>query len=228
MRHLTLLLPALLLLSACSSTGQSLSENLKNPLFAEYYYQDLATTLADVEINATLPGNAALLKDPARKALLEQQKTQATQNASTAQKVRDRASTGDFVSANESEQGTVMLVDGTLFTNPAFNSPAGPSLHIFLTTVIDPTDKPSAFPDSSALDLGLVNQPYGTSSYTLPSGAAKTHYRTVVLYDTMLRSIYGFAQLSDGPDVQFSEPSASTASSAPASSAPASSASSSK
>ncbi len=191
------LLPCLLLLAACSGNTPSLSKNLENPLYAEYYYNDLASTLANIEILKDRKDNAELLKDTAVVDVMHEAKDSATAAAAAARKIRDKAAVGDFIPASESEQGLIMLLGDMFYTGPSFNSPPGPSLHFYISNVLDPRE--GVFPDPTAIDIGAVEQPYGAAAYPLPS-SVKGRYKTVVLYDTVLKRVFGFAQLDYGPD----------------------------
>ena len=67
-------------------------------------------------------------------------------------------------------------------------------MRVYLTTAVDP--RGVNFPDASALSLGLLQTPYGAQEYAFDESDSNPEFRTVVLYDTRLERIYGFAQLS--------------------------------
>lgn len=192
------LLACALLLAGCAPASLPLDTLLQNPLYAEFYYNDLADRMATIEVNATAPANAAILENAELKATLTAAREQAATKAAEARSARDRGATGGFVPVLEQPSGQVMLIDGVLFTGPTFNTPPGADLQLYLSPAIDPRDV--VFPDTAAVSLGPVQQHYGAGAYRAVAAPAGTHWRSVVLYDRALRRIYGFVQLADGPD----------------------------
>ena len=89
--------------------------------------------------------------------------------------------------------GQALALEGHLYFGPTFLTLPGPSLHVFMTKAVDPRDV--AFPDPSAVDLGLLKTPYGTQSFDMPATVTLPGYRTVVLWDTRLKRLSAFAQL---------------------------------
>lgn len=195
----------LLLLSAIALTGcsgsASLESLLQNPLYAEYYHNDLADRLATIELQGDYPANKPVMDNAELLSLAREAREQAVVEAATARKARDRGATGGFVPVAEQVSGQVMLVDDTLFTGPTFNTPPGVDLQLYLSVAIDPRDV--VWPDDSAVALGNVQQHYGAGAYSASADAPEgKQWRTVVLYDAALKRIYGFVQLSYGPEAE--------------------------
>lgn len=200
MRTTPLFLLLSLALVGCSSAGQAtLDQHLQNPLFAEQYWGDYAQRLADIEIYKDLPHNKEIVEDTKRLASLRSLKEEALSKHRAATKTRDRAATAMMTTLSELSQGEVMLVDNVLYTDPLFDTPPGPDLHMYVSEITDPRDV--EFPDPTAIDLGVVYQPYGAGAYPIPErpSDAKRLY-TVILYDKELKRLYAFAQLQLGPD----------------------------
>ncbi len=196
-----LLFVASIALSACGAPTSSMThdESMRNPLYAEYYWNDLVDTLTNIEIDATRKENAEFLKEKGNLDRLHSLKEDALAAAKKERAKRDDGASGPFARDTEETQGFIMLLDNVLYTNPSFNTPPGPSLHIYLSPVVDPRD--AVFPDPDATDLGLLQQPYGAQTMVLSKEPAKKPH-VVVLYDTVLKRIYGFAQLSYGPNAE--------------------------
>lgn len=185
------------LLTGCTPGAVSLDKLLKNPLYAEYYYSDLADRLATIEINREVTQNKPITDNAELMRILTETKDRATANAAAAQKARDRAGVGGLVPVLEDVRGQVMLIDGTLFTGPTFDTPPGVDLQLYLSPSIDPRDV--VFPDDGSVAIGPVTHHYGAAAYDAPHGH---QWRTAVLYDLALHRIYGFAQLTYGPDAE--------------------------
>ncbi len=101
---------------------------------------------------------------------------------------------GPIIAVKEDVTGYVLHLDCTVFFSSDFTTSPGPSLRVFLTTTVDPRDV--TFPDKSAVDLGPLQSAYGAQQYSMPGDDSAGALRTFVLFDTRLKSIYGFAQLS--------------------------------
>ncbi len=188
------------LVAACTSPNLSLKEQLQNPLFAEIYYNDLVDTLTNIEIGQDRADNIEFMKNKAAVARMRKVKESALKSSQEARSAHDRGLSGSFVSASETVNGEVLIVDDMLYTDPTFNTPPGSQLHLYLTSVLDPRDVP--FPAKDDTDLGALEHPYGASSLKLSLVKGDPKPRSVVLYDTLLSRIYGFAQLSAGPDAE--------------------------
>ena len=171
------------------TSGSANSDVLRNPLYAEWYYKDLVEDMMNLEIQ-----NDPIMQDEKKKAVIDATRQDALEHAKAATKRRQSGLSGHFTAGQEDSKGQVLLLSGILNLGPDFDVVPGPSLHLYLTTAVDPRD--IKFPDPSALDLGVMHGPYGAQYYLLPRGQQDMLYRTVVLWDSKLERIYGFAQLS--------------------------------
>jgi len=187
--RLLLLLPVLLL-GACSR-GEISTETkalLENPLYAEWYYNDIVDDLTTLAIR-----NDPMLKDAARKAAADAARKEAAEKSREVVQQRQKGRLGQFRGPEQIVEGKALLLGDTLFFGPDFLSIPGPELHVYLSEMLDPRE--AAFPDASVLDLGLLKSPYESQNYTIVEPKDLTNYRTVVLWDTKLRRLYAFAQL---------------------------------
>lgn len=186
-----LLASSVCLLSACgsqSSQSQSFQKQLENPLFAERYYKDMVDGLTEIEIQE--PETVGKLES-----LITPAKNSAMTKAEEAVRKEHGGTMGRFVSVKANPQGLALLMGSTLFLSTDFVTVPSPNLHLLLTTLVDPRGVP--FPDPTVIDVGLMQSPYGAQSYAVPVKDEDLKlYRTVVLYDTQLKRMYGFAQLA--------------------------------
>jgi hypothetical protein len=189
-RTLLLILP-LLVLSACQKAGnvQTLDEHLTNPLFAERYAESVVDRLVELEIVKD-----PLLEDPAKKAYLDAQRKRWLEVTRDARAAQREGTSGNFISMGEFAKGEVLYARDTLSFDSLFEVDPLPSLHVFLTTVVDPRDV--SFPDETALDLGPLGTPFGAQQYSVPPVENPLAYRTVVLWETKLERLHSFAQLN--------------------------------
>jgi hypothetical protein len=165
----------------------TLQDLLRNPLYAEYYYDDLTDFTVDLVLH-----NDPILEDSNINETVNRVRTRALQHAKRAVDAQNRGKRGSFVSDKRIALGEALLLDSVLYFGPTFNAPPGPSLSVYLTTIIDPRD--GEFPDPTAVRIGGIKNQYGAQSFALPvhTGSGET-LRTAVLWDDTL---YGFAQLS--------------------------------
>ncbi len=195
MKHArALLLATPLFLAACSGStpanSVSLDESLQNPLFAQRYYTDLSEQMVSLELRKD-----PILQKADKKSLVERTRIQATKHAEEAAARQGKGMNGSLMSPKDLTIGTVTFLDGALFFSTDFIATPGPSLHVYLTNAVDPRDV--RFPDETAIDLGALKNPYGAQTYVLSKKDATRTYRTAVLWDNALGSLYGFAQLQD-------------------------------
>jgi len=187
MRHTTLACASLsaLLLAACTSSGTlTLKDHLKNPLFAERYAEAMVDRLVEMEIT----------KDPSLETPSVQERLDSERQL-WLQIARDaRHMEGNLIPMGEFAKGDVLYVPGSLYFGTLFEVDPLPSLHIYLTTVVDPRDV--TFPDDTAMDLGTLQSAYGPQRYAVPKVDNPLLYRTVVLWDTVFNRLHSFAQLS--------------------------------
>ena len=191
-RSIALLAP--LFLVACN--GNSLNQNhealLNNPLYLEQYSEQLVDTMVNLEVYGD-----PLIEDESKKKIADDSKKYWLAEAKKSRKAQRQSSKGSFIMIKEYVAGEVMLTkDGSaVHFGPTFTVTPGPSVHVVLTTAVDPRDV--EFPDESAIDIGEVLMPYGAQSYYLTEKVADPiKYRTVVLWDSKLNRLYGFAQIS--------------------------------
>jgi hypothetical protein len=182
---------SLLFLAGCSNgTSVSLSDQMRNPLFAERYWSELTDRMVTIQLN-----NPELSKDEDKYALVDGTRQDALAKAQAATAKRKLGMIGNFISMNESVDGLVLLMEDALHIGPGFASYPGPSLHLYITTIVDPRE--GKFPDETSIDLGVLQSPYDTQSYPLPTlEKSLDQYRTAVLWDTELERLYAFAQLA--------------------------------
>jgi len=184
---------ALLALTACQSTSNSqehtLNYLLENPLYAERYAESMVDTMVNLEIY-----NDPTIEDENKRKIADTAKEKWLKIAQEARKEQRKGAKGQFIPAQEYAAGEVLYLNDTIFLAPDFDSSVGPSMHFFLTTVVDPRDV--EFPDETAMDIGEIQSNLGTGRYSVPTVENPKSFRTLVLWDTKLERIYGFAQLN--------------------------------
>jgi hypothetical protein len=184
---------ALLALTACQNSGvskeQELSYLLENPLFAERYSEAMVDTMVELEIYED-----PIIQDEAKMKIIDKTKEDWLKVAKKSRADQRKGSKGSFTPITEFTAGEVLYSEGSLFLAPDFASAPGPSLHFYLSAVVDPRD--GDFPDESAIDLGLMRSNLGTGRYEVITEEDPIKYRSLVLFDTELERLYGFAQIS--------------------------------
>ena len=190
----SLLLP--LALAACAQPAATpdltFDQRMRNPLFAERYWDEMADRMANLQISKD-----PLMENADKAAIADRARQSAIELSQLSRQKRLEGIFGGFVTVNEATEGYALLVDRTLYLSTTFTTYPGPSLYLFLSPDVDPRE--SDFPNDNTLALGALQSPYGAQSYTLPAlkeGEEDPGYRTVVLWDTKLERLYGFAQLS--------------------------------
>jgi hypothetical protein len=184
------ILAVTLLLSACNAGGAtSISVEIDNPLTASRYGDELADRLANLIIQ-----NDPIIEKPGMKDTIARKISEAKNIATSARALQDRGMMGALIPEKQNMVGYALYVNDTLYFSSDFETDPGPSLHVFLSKVVDPRD--ATFPDESAIDLGEIQTPYGPATYDVPDQDKPELLRTLVLYDTTLERLYGFAQLS--------------------------------
>lgn len=183
---------ACVLLSNCSGRVRSqftLEDRLRNPLFAEQYWADTVKSMVDIAIK-----NDPLLQDSWKKSVVDSVRETALQEAKGIDAKRREGTSGFFIGQVVKTEGHVLYVDDTLYVGTNFFTTPGRSLHLYLSTVVDPRDVD--FPDDTSMDLGSLESPYGPQQYTVGAVENPLLYRTVVIWDTELERMHGFAQLN--------------------------------
>ena len=183
-----------LLLTACATSHASprtstLQERLLNPLYAERYWSEMSEHMADF-----IRTNDPMAKDPVKGAIIDGERTHALAQVEAARALKHEGISGIFLAAKEEVTGEALLRDKTLSLSSNFLAYPDPSAHVLLTTITDP--RGVRFPDTSSLDLGQLQSPYGDQEYVIPDDRVNKDFRTVVLYDTTLNVVLSFAQLS--------------------------------
>ncbi len=185
-----------LLLAGCATQAVTpltlpLQERLRNPWVAERYWSELTEHMADA-----IRRKDPMTKDPVKAAILEGERVRALERLAQARAMQTRGVSGQMITPdfNEDVHGHALLVDGVLYFDTTFLTYPGPSIHVFLTTMVDPRD--GKFPDATAVDLGELQTAYGAQQYTVAPGKTNDAFRTVVLYDTRLEKLIGFGQLA--------------------------------
>lgn len=188
------------LLAGCGNTvglpqrDEALQDHLRNPLYAEYYYDDLTEQMVNLALQED-----PILEDSGIRATVDRTRTRSLQHANLANKAKDKGIRGSFMSDRGLTAGDALLLDDVLYIGPTFDAAPGPSLTMYLTTLVDPRDAAS-FPDPTAVRLGTIKNQYGAHAYEVkrPPAAAGTGagLRTAVLWDDDLGILYGFAQLT--------------------------------
>ncbi len=191
--RLALLGSSLLLLAACGAPANStdLTELLKNPLYAEQYYDAQTDHMVDLLISS-----GALLDDPSIKAAIEKARTEGIELARAATSRQAGGKIGTVLSDSEEAMGEVLLLDNTVYVGPDFMVKPGVDIHAYLSEALDPRE--ITFPDETAIDIGAVRSALGAAVYPVSLSADQTEkVRLFVLYDRTLKYVVGFAQLSE-------------------------------
>ncbi|MBI2636283.1 hypothetical protein HYW84_03080 [Candidatus Peregrinibacteria bacterium] len=195
MKHL-LAAFSLLSLVACATVSRGplsmpLQERLRNPLVAERYWSELTEHMADL-----FRFKDPITKDAVKAAIIDSERLRALDMVAKARTLKSEGISGMFLqpTMNETAIGEVLLRGNILSFGTTFLINPNPSVHVYLTTVVDPRD--AKFPDATSLDLGLIQTAFGPQEYGVPAGKENSGFRTAVLYDTMLARLIGFAQLS--------------------------------
>ena len=181
-----------ILLAGCTSSnssGPNLEAHLLNPLYAERYYDNLVDRIVELEIQKD-----PILENERKKKIADETRRKALAGAQEAQKKQREGPRGFFIGVQEYAQGETLYLGDTLYLSTTFETDPGPSLHLYLSTIVDPRD--TEFPDETTFDLGRLESPYGVQQYAVPEVEDPLLYRTAVLWDTKLERLYGFAQLS--------------------------------
>jgi hypothetical protein len=188
--HYAIGLLSLAMLSGCNGNGStaSIEENLKNPLFAERYAEGVVDRLVELDI-----AKDPIMEDAEKKTYVDAQRKYWLEVSREARAMQREGMQGYMVSLGEYAKGDVLYVNNTLYFGSLFEIDPLPSLHIYLTTVVDPRD--ATFPDTTAMDLGPLQTAYGAHTYAVPAIENPLLYRTVVLWNKELGRLHSFAQL---------------------------------
>ena len=184
------------LLASCATVQSGplslpLQERLRNPLVAERYWSGLAEHMADF-VRTKDP----ILKDSVKASVIDAERLRALERVHQARALKKEGMSGIFQSIHPGEDafGEALLRTDTLYFGTTFEIKPNPSVQVFLTTMLDPRDGP--FPDKTSLNLGTLQTAFGAQEYEIPEAKMNPKFQTVVLYDTRLERMIGFAQLS--------------------------------
>lgn len=188
----TVIVSTALLLGGCILAGRERQESdpMSNPLYTKRYYDELVENLVSITIHSD-----PVLQKKGMTKTVERARRDAIAKAQEAEKRQRSGIKGAFIPMEEYVQGTAFLNDNTLYLSSDFEATPGISLHLFLTTAVDPRDV--AFPDPSAVDLGLLQSAYGAQAFPAHLPADQSPYRTAVIFDAALERLVSFAQLSE-------------------------------
>jgi hypothetical protein len=189
MKLLFILSGTLLLAGCLGKQTTTLEDRLQNPLFAERYAESVVDRLVELEIIKD-----PVLEDVAKKAYLDTERKKWLEVTRNARQVQRDGMEGSMLPVGDFAKGDVLYVQGALYFGSLFEIDPLPSIHVYLTTTVDPRE--IAFPDTTAMDLGLLQSAYGAQTYTVPNVDNPLLYRTVVLWDTEFGRLHSFAQLS--------------------------------
>lgn len=176
-------------LVACNSGTTSIAEQNRNPLTASRYGDELADSLANLIIN-----DSPVIKEPGMQDLVTKEIARAKEIAADARILQREGMMGVLIPVDGQTTGYALYLDDILYFSSDFEIKPRLSIHVYLTTTVDPRD--AAFPDPTAIDLGMLQTTYGAQKYAVPRQDESELLRTLVLWDETLKQIVGFAQLA--------------------------------
>ncbi len=184
-----LVIVGILFLAGCRGQSLTLDHWMENPLFAERYAEELVEHMVQLAIQKD-----PVLEDSRKSVLADEARRSWLERAQKARKLQREGTVGQFIPTTAYTAGETLYLDRSLYLGTTFETTPSLSLHLYLTTVVDPREV--EFPDPTARDLGKLQSAYGAQTYTVPKVSDSRLYRTVVLWDTELERIIGFAQLN--------------------------------
>lgn len=183
---------SLLTLAGCGGALER-ADLFENPLYQKYYYQDLANHMAEYSIQ-----NDPMLKDAEKKGVVDNARTRALEHIAHADSLINAGRKGAFMSDTDYAAGTALLAGRTLHFSQDFNVYPGPSLRVYVSSMLDPRGESGStvlFPNDASADLGPLQTPYMAQSYALPDGTDADSIRSVAIWDARLQRLFGFAQI---------------------------------
>lgn len=163
---------------------------LDNPLYAKRYYDELLENLVSLSLHKD-----PILQKKGKEQIIERARRDALVETREAEQKQRSGTKGTFIPMEEYAQGVAFLDGHTLSLSSDFEVTPGISIHLFLTTAVDPRD--AKFPDPDAIDLGPLQSAYGAQTFATHLPASPILYRTAVLWDTALERLVSFAQLGE-------------------------------
>lgn len=196
MKKSLIALSALLLLAGCNKTEPLQRTDIQayyegNPLAREQVAANATRVMVGMLVNERESLRQNDLFDEVDALRLEWGKKE-----EEAMKDRKNGLLGSFIPVSQEAFGRILVrpAEGIIFTSTAFSVDPGPQLRLFATKSVDPRGK--EFPDADSVDLGVVPFPYGPQTFRFRPNLWQEGMLTLVLYDTKLERMYGFAQLS--------------------------------
>lgn len=177
------------LLTGCTLQKSMEDDPLENPLYAKRYYDELLENLVSLTLHKD-----PILQKKGKEKMIEHARRDALVQAREAEKRQRDTQQGGFIPIEEYARGKALLTTTTLYLSPDFEVTPGLSLHLFLTTTVDPRD--GEFPDHNAIDVGPLLRTYGAQAFPVTLPQDPILYRTAVIWDTALERLVSFAQLS--------------------------------
>jgi hypothetical protein len=178
------------LLTACSQTNSvSLDAALQNPLFAERYSEEIIERLASLQIK-----EVEGVTDPETLTKIEKAKAQWQKVSDQASDIRFEGKYGRFNLVNNDDfvTGGVLIYKNTLYLSTDFEVLPSPNIVLYASTVVDPREN-EVFPSTEDTKLLTLESPYGMQSYAVKIDTSTL--KSIVVYDTFLNRIIGFAQM---------------------------------
>jgi len=161
-----------------------------NPLYAKRYYDELLENLVSLSLHKD-----PMLQEKGKEKIVDRARRNALAKVQETKQKQQGGTKGVFIPMEEYARGTALLTGNTLYLSPDFEGTPGLSLHLFLTTAVDPRDV--EFPDADAIDLGPLKSAYGAQEFAANLPLNQVLYRTVILWDAALERLVSFAQLSE-------------------------------
>ena len=178
-------------LIGCQSTSTSVNTDalFDNPLFVERYAEEMVQGLVELKIQ-----DDPILEDKGIAKIVDKERLEWMEKAKEARSQQRKGRNGHFITINKYISGEALYLNNMLYFGTLFETTPSPSLHVHLTTVVDPRDV--EFPDETSIDLGEMQSTYGAQTYKVQKVENPLLYRTIVLWDKELKQMHGFMQLS--------------------------------
>ena len=181
---------ASLALAGCGgSFNTSIELENENPLVASRYGDELADAAANLIIQ-----NDPIMKEPGMQEQINKEIVRGKQIGQDARERMSMGMQGAIIPLNDNVAGTALYLDDVLYFSSDFYCRPGVTVHVYLTTVVDPRD--GTFPDATAIDLGPLQYNFGAQRYAVPHQSKPELMRSLAIYDKTLKRLYALSQLS--------------------------------
>ncbi len=160
-----------------------------NPLVAARYGDELA----DGEANLIIQ-NDPILKEPGMQDKISKEIERGKKIAQDARDLMSRGMQGGIIPLNDNVGGNALYLNDILYFSSDFYCRPSASIHVYLTTVVDPRDV--TFPDPTAIDLGPLQYNFGAQQYAVPYQSKPELLRSLAIYDTSIKRLFALSQLS--------------------------------